>query len=57
MAGARRDHPFHLAKLMGFAKRSTLAARSEVGDPKDISVERAPDVFQMSSLDSYAATL
>jgi len=30
---------------------------SEVGDPKDISVERAPDVFQMSSLNSYAATL
>jgi len=27
MAGARRDHPFHLAKLMGFAKRSTHAAR------------------------------
>ena len=25
--------------------------------PKDISVERAPDVFQMSSLDNYTATL
>jgi hypothetical protein len=24
--------------------------------PKDISVERAPDVFQMSSLDSYTET-
>jgi hypothetical protein len=24
--------------------------------PKDISVERAPDVFQMSGLDSYTAT-
>jgi hypothetical protein len=25
MAGARRDHPFHFAKLMGFAKRSIHA--------------------------------